>query len=155
MNSTAAVGETPEKIVIWLHGDHLRADNPALARYPDAPVVFVFDEPFLRESQFAFHRLFFLYEAVMEIFATRKGVCSVRRGDVVDEVSAFAQEQGATRLVTTQTLGDRFTGYVAAIGRTVPVVAVPVPSLVPYDAANVPRRFSAWWREVEKTAMQE
>ncbi|MEI6431740.1 MAG: hypothetical protein WCP07_06140, partial [bacterium] len=73
-----------------------------MTRYPDAPVVFVFDEDFLSEAQFAFHRLFFLYESVVEIFKERTAagrVCSLRRGNVVAEVRAFAQQWKAETIV--------------------------------------------------------
>jgi hypothetical protein len=142
--------------IVWLHGDHLSADNPALRRHPEAPVVFVFDEEFPAEAGFAFHRLFFLYESMLDVFASRPaGTCSLRRGKVVDEVLSFAHACGAKEVVTTDTLGGRFGRYREAIGRELPVRALTVPSLVPYDDAwKVPRRFSAWWREVERDAMR-
>jgi hypothetical protein len=141
-------------VIVWLHGDHLRDDNPALKAYPDAPVVFVFDEDFLRDRQFAFHRLFFLYESVVEVFQTRGGVCSIRKGEVVAEVSAFAREHGATTIATTRTVGSRFAAYQTELGKVARVQAFRVPSLVVSDAATVPRRFSAWWRGVEEQALR-
>lgn len=142
-------------MVVWLHGDHLRADNGALTRYPDAPIVFVFDEEFIGERRFAFHRLFFLYESVLEVFRTRGGICSVRRGRVPDEVLAFAREHQAERIVTTATLGSRFAAYKAEMENSLPVEAVPVPALVDYDARRAPKRFSAWWRQVEEAALSD
>ena len=140
---------------MWLHGDHLSADNPTLTQYPHAPVVFVFDEPFLREAGFAFHRLFFLYESVMDVFAARAPHrCSIRLGKVTDEVIAFARENHSRRIVTTDTIGDRFEEHLSeleSVGFT--VEAIPVPSLVPYDARYAPKRFSSWWREVEADAL--
>ncbi len=142
-------------MVVWLHRDHLRADNGALAAFPDAPVVFVFDEEFISEKRFAFHRLFFIYESVMDVFTERGGVCSVRRGKVPEQVVTFAREHNATRVVTTATLGSRFARYQADINEAVPVVAVSVPSLVAYDAKDVPKRFSVWWRQVEGEALAD
>lgn len=143
--------------MIWLHGDHLSAANPALTTYPDAPVVFVFDEGFLSSAQLAFHRLFFLYESVVEVFAARKGGgdCAILRGNVVDEVVAFARARNATKIVTTDTIGDRFADYLDELeGHGFVVEALPVASLVPYDGARVPKRFSAWWRDVESDAFR-
>jgi len=155
MKTEADADRTPQ--VIWLHGDHLSANNPALTRYPDAPVVFVFDEDFLSEAQFAFHRLFFLYESVVEIFKERTAagrVCSLRRGNVVAEVRAFAQQWKAETIVTTMTPESRFADYRSALEESHKVEVIPVPSLVSYNAARVPRRFSAWWREIESDALQ-
>lgn len=140
--------------MVWLHGDHLSADNPALMRCPDAPVVFVFDEDFLLERRLAFHRLFFLYESVTEIFASRAAPCSLRRGNVVAEVRAFAERFGAEGIVTTATLGARFATYCDELTTTHPIAALPVPSLISYDAERVPNRFSAWWRQVEQDALR-
>jgi hypothetical protein len=120
-------------------------------------VVFVFDEAFLRETQFGFGRLAFLYESVMDVFATRsEGTCSIRRGEVVAEVRAFAAERGAARIATTQTVGARFAEYLAELREGgLRVRAYPVEELVPYpDVERVPKRFGAWWREVEGAALR-
>lgn len=151
---TGAADGDRAPVVVWLHGDHLSPDNPALTRYPDAPVVFVFDEDFLQERRFAFHRLFFLYESVTEIFLSRNAPTSLRRGNVVAEVRNFAERFGAECIITTATPGDRFAAYCAALETTHRVQTLPVPLLVPYDAARVPNRFSAWWREVEEDVLR-
>ena len=153
---TTGANDRGRRTVLWVHADHLRADNPAFAAYPDAPAVFVFDTDFLSSARFAFHRLFFIYESVAEIFAERHArgiVCSLRRGRVVDEVLDFARAHDADVIVTTDTLGDRFAEYRDEMSATIRVDALPVPDLVAYDAARVPRRFSAWWREVEGQAL--
>jgi antitoxin (DNA-binding transcriptional repressor) of toxin-antitoxin stability system len=69
-----------------------------------------------------------------------------RRGDRV------RTGEQARHIVTTDTLGDRFAEYLDELeagGLT--VEAVPVPSLVPYDARRAPKRFSGWWREWKRT----
>ena len=147
--------ENAAQTVIWLHGDHLSAANPAMQSYPDAPVVFVFDEDFLGAAGLAFHRLFFLYESVMDVFASRPpDTCSVRRGRIVSEVTDFARSHGAKRIVTTDTIGDRFAEYLNELEAEGFVAeALPVPSLVPYTG-EAPKRFSSWWREVESEAFR-
>ena len=141
--------------MIWLHGDHLSADNPTFVSYPDAPTVFVFDEDFLSRAHLAFHRLFFLYEAVMDVFASRPpNSGSIRRGRVVEEVAAFARAYGAKRIVTTDTIGDRFAAYLDELeAEGFMVESLPVPMLVSY-AGDAPKRFSSWWREVESEAFR-
>ncbi len=61
--------------LIWVHGDCLNPHNPALAAYPDAPAVFVFDEELLEQYQVSFKRLVFIYECLLEIpnLQIRKG----------------------------------------------------------------------------------
>lgn len=157
-NSEEEAGATiePAPVVVWLHGDHLSAQNPALARYPDAPVVFVFDRHFLHEAQFAFHRLFFLYESVLDVFASRgkPDQCQIRLGVVIEEVRAFARERSAQTIATTETLGERFAEYKTELGRDFRVEALPVPQLVASDPARTPRRFSVWWRGIEEDALR-
>lgn len=150
-----AGAEVGTGVVVWLHEDHLSAANPALTRYPEAPVIFVFDEAFLPEEGLSFHRLFFIYESVMDVFAARApGSCQIRRGSVAGEIADFAAARGAKRVVTTDTIGDRFAECVTEIeAKSLPVEAIPVPSLVPYDSARAPKRFSSWWREVEAEAL--
>lgn len=46
-------------VIVWLHGDSLSPTDPALLANPDAPAIFVFDEPFLAAAQLSFKRLFF------------------------------------------------------------------------------------------------
>ncbi len=148
MNSTNAI--------VFVHEDHLSDENPALLAFPNAPAVFIFDEPHLRREPLAFHRLFFLYESVCEVFAARQAITSIRRGDVVNEISGFARTNGATRIITTETPEPRLRGYFAALrGQGLMVEVLPVPQLVPYDAMRTPSRFSAWWREVEPLALAE
>jgi len=121
-------------------------------------VVFVFDEAFLREARFGFGRLLFIYESVMDVFASRPaGSCSIRLGGVVEEARAFAKERGASRLVTTRTVGDRFAAYKREFeAGGLRVTAYAVPELVPYpEVDRVPKRFSVWWREVESAALSE
>ena len=124
--------------------------------YPDAPVVFVFDRDFLTSAQFAFHRLFFLYESVLDVFAARPAPdsCGVCLGAVVDEVGAFARLRGASRIVTTETLGTRFAEYKAQLGAEFTVEALLVPLLVASDPQTAPRRFTGWWRDVESEAFR-
>ncbi|MCX6368075.1 MAG: hypothetical protein NTX57_15430 [Armatimonadetes bacterium] len=141
-------------MILWLHEEHLSEENPALRAYPEAPVAFVFDQPALVQEPLAFTRLFFLYECVDDVFATRSGPTSLRLGTVPGELTAFATQHQTRSLVTTFAPGARFAGHVAALeaaGLTVTVLTVP--SLVTYDARRVPNRFSAWWREVEKQAL--
>ena len=75
------------KTIVWLHGDGLSPQNPALVANEGAPAVFVFDDALLTQWQIGLKRVVFLYESLLEL------PVSIRRGDVAAEVSAFAREQ--------------------------------------------------------------
>ncbi|MBB6048424.1 hypothetical protein [Armatimonas rosea] len=142
-------------MIVWLHAEHLSEENPALQAHPQAPAAFVFDQPALLQEPLAFTRLFFVYECVAEVFATRSGPTHLRLGAVPDELAALAALYQTRSIVTTFAPGARFAEQVAALeakGLSVTVLAVPY--LVAYDASRVPSRFSAWWREVEKQALE-
>jgi deoxyribodipyrimidine photo-lyase len=75
----AEVTGKPE--VVWLTGESLGADDPAVAAHPELPQVFVFDEPLLRRLRLSGMRLVFLAQALAELEV------EVRRGDPVTELS--------------------------------------------------------------------
>ncbi len=80
---TAVVSGEPD--AVWLTAESLGDADPALAAHPDAPVVFVFDEPLLRGLQLSGKRLVFLAESLADL-ATRRDV-ELRRGVVGDELA--------------------------------------------------------------------
>jgi hypothetical protein len=137
--------------LIWLHGDSLSPHDPALAAFPQAAAVFVFDEPFLRSAGLSFKRLLFIYESALEALEGREG--EIRRGAVVDEVLAFYQDRGGTALHTSASVAPRFRDYSAQMRRRVPVTIHPQQPLVDWRG-TAPRRFSAFWRKVEADAMR-
>lgn len=74
---------TPE--AVWLTPESLGDADPALVAHPDLPVVYVFDEPKLRELRLSGKRLVFLAECLADL-ASRRDV-EVRLGDVGDELA--------------------------------------------------------------------
>jgi deoxyribodipyrimidine photo-lyase len=88
--------------VVWLTAESLGDDDPALAAHPDAPAVFVFDEPLLRRLRLSGKRLVFLTETLADL-ATRRPV-ELHRGRVADELGerrlavTFAPVPGFRRL---------------------------------------------------------
>lgn len=60
---------TPD--AVWLTAESLGDDDPTLAAHPELPVVFVFDEPLLRQLRLASKRLVFLAERLAELATSR------------------------------------------------------------------------------------
>ena len=58
-------GEEPE--VVWLTGESLGDDDPALKNNPDLPVIFVFDEILLNKLKLSSKRIIFLLDTLREI----------------------------------------------------------------------------------------
>ena len=75
--------------IVWVHEEALGPANPALQDHPKAPALFVFDQTWIEAQRISRKRLGFLYECALELPLT------LRKGDVVEEVLAFAQRHGA------------------------------------------------------------
>lgn len=75
--------------IIWLHEDALRADHPVFAEADsETPAWFVWDEAYLREMDYGFKRLLFIYETLIELPVT------VVRGGLLPSLSTLAQQNG-------------------------------------------------------------
>ena len=133
--------------VIWLHGDNLSPRSPALAAYPGAPAVWVWDSDLLTRSRISFKRIVFLAECLAELPAT------LRRGDVTLEVVRFAAEHGADQVVTNASPSPRFAAIRREIERTLPVAVLDgEPFVTPSGTLDL-QRFSRYWRKVERAAL--
>lgn len=89
---------------VWLTAESLGARDPALVAWPEAPAVFVFDEPLLRGLQLSGKRLVFIAETLAELAEDRP--VRVLLGDPVRELagvrlaSTFAPVPGFQRRAT-------------------------------------------------------
>jgi deoxyribodipyrimidine photo-lyase len=119
--------------VVWLTGESLGDDDPALAAYPELPVVFVFDEVLLRRLQLAGKRLIFLTERLAELSTYRQ--VEVHRSDAVTVLAGRA-------VATTFAPVPGWRQRSAAIA---PVGVFPWPWLLRPTAGSV-ASFSAWSR---------
>lgn len=134
------------KPIVWLHEECLAPDGPALSASVGAPAVFVFDLASLRRERYSLKRITFLYECLLEL------PCVIRKGDTVEEVSAFAQQHHADVILTTPPVAPWLGAVVSALRERQRVELLSVPSLIahpgPFDLA----RFSRFWRKAEKYA---
>jgi hypothetical protein len=137
--------------IIWLHGDSLSPHDPALQANPQAPVIFVFDEPFLRTAGLSFKRLLFIYECAIEAMEGRNG--EIRRGEVVADLLDFARRHHADEIHVSASVSPRFQHYLAELRRHISVSLHDQPALVEWKAA-APQRFSRFWRKIEDQALR-
>ncbi len=140
-----------EKTIIWVHGDALSAESPPFVHYPDAPAIFVFDDALLHEWGISLKRVAFIYECLLEMSVT------IRRGDVAREVAAFAQEHGATHVVTTASVSPRFRKLRKAIIQTMPsgsrLEMLADEPFVDDEGYFDLKRFSRYWGRAKTRAM--
>jgi hypothetical protein len=153
-------GDAPEPpasdVCVWLHEDSLGAGDAALMKYPQAPVIFVFDEAHLTERRVTFKRLFFVYECVTDLFE-RIGnpVKEIHRGDVVAEVTAFCRAHGLRRIAVTATYAPHYAKLTADLARAgFSIEEFPKPKLAQYHGPT-PGRFMTFWKRIERAAFQD
>ena len=132
------------KPIVWVHGDCLSPQNPALQEYPDAPAIWVWDDALIEEWQLSLKRLTFIYECLLELPVV------IRRGDVAQEVLAFAKEHNANKVVTVDSPSPRFDVICNEIEPSLPVEVLPVKPFFEYDGYIDLKRFSRYWKVAEK-----
>jgi deoxyribodipyrimidine photo-lyase len=134
--------------VIWLHGDNLNPNNPALQQYPDAPVVWVWDEALLDDYDIALKRILFMYESLLETRAV------IRRGNVYPEIVQFAEEHNAGTIVTMDSPSPRFAGIVRTLERQLTVKIMQERPIVTHEGPYDLRRFSRYWQTAQQHAFE-
>jgi hypothetical protein len=132
------------KPIIWVNGDCLSPKNPALEEYTGAPAIWVWDDALLDEWQISLKRITFIYECLLELPVT------IRRGDVAKEVLAFAKENNATQVVTTDSPSPRFNKICDEIEKSLELEVFEVEPFFDYDGYIDLKRFSRYWKVAEK-----
>ena len=146
-----------QRPILWIHGEALGPANPALQAYPGQPAVFVFDAELLAgrspttgdpagtaPQAVSLKRIGFLYECLLEL------PVSLRHGDVVAEVLAFARAHGADGIVTSAGTDPRVEGICQALEQELPVEVLEPEPFVELDGKVDLGRFSRYWRRAER-----
>lgn len=128
--------------IIWVHGDALRHDSAAFRTYPTAPAVFVWDDVVLRGYGVSLKRLVFIYECLLDL------PVEILRGDVAQQVRAFAQHHQADTVVTMESPAPRFAQIVATLRETHTVIVLADAPLVAVEGDVDLGRFSRFWQKV-------
>lgn len=130
--------------IIWVHGDCLSPYGSALKNYPDTPALWVWDDALLEEWQLSLKRITFIYECLIQLPVV------IRRGEVAQEVLAFAKEHNADSVVTTASPSPRFDTICQEIERSLPVEVLPLEPFFKYDGYIDLKRFSRYWKVAER-----
>ncbi|MEH2413785.1 hypothetical protein [Nostoc sp.] len=128
------------KPIVWVHGDCLSPYNPVLQKYPDAPAIWVWDEALIEEWQLSLKRIAFIYECLLELPVV------IRRGDVAQEILAFAKEHDANLVVTANSPSPRFDDICNQMERSLAVQVLEVEPFFEYDGYIDLKRFSRYWK---------
>jgi deoxyribodipyrimidine photo-lyase len=136
-----------ERPILWIHGEALGPRNPALLAHPGRPAVFVFDTALLEgatpAAALSLKRIGFLYECLLELPVT------LRRGDVAEELLAFAQAHGADGIVTSAATDPRFGVLCRQLEPHLPLQVLAAEPFVELEGPVDLGRFSRYWRRAE------
>ncbi len=138
------------KPLLWHHTDSLNPASPTVARYPDAPAVFVWDTGWLVPSRISMKRVMFIAECLLEM----PGTIEVRAGDPAEEVLAAARSVQAGYILAQRTPDPRLNAAAAQVSRQVPVVWFDPPPFVESSRGFDLKRFSRYWKRAQSAAMQ-
>ncbi|MDZ8035615.1 MAG: hypothetical protein RMY64_35105 [Nostoc sp. DedQUE08] len=137
------------KPIVWVHGDCLSPNNPALHKYSDVPAIWVWDEALIEEWQLSLKRLTFIYECLLELPVV------IRRGNVAQEILAFAQEHDANLVVTANSPSPRFDDICNQMERSIAVEVLEVEPFFGYDGYIDLKRFSRYWKVAQNYVYQK
>ena len=69
---TETINSHEKPSVVWLTGESMGDDDPALKAHPELPVIFIFDNVLLNKIQISTKRIIFLLETLKELALKRK-----------------------------------------------------------------------------------
>jgi hypothetical protein len=134
-------------VLVWLHDGSLSPTDPALLANPNASVIFVFDRPFLEHTRISFGRLQFMFESVIECLGGREHrVCL---GVQSEEIIQFAKSRNCTEIHVTFNPSPELDHSINTLEKAgFKVVIHHLKRLTSYSGRV--KRFSAFWKEVER-----
>ena len=150
VKGAAAADKPVRQPLIWVHAGSLNPKQEALRRYPEAPVVFVWDEEWLERDRVSAKRLAFVAECLREM-PERMWIARVERGGLAELLRGLCARLGADGVVAQETAE----AVVRMRGEPVGWVREPrfcdgTEELGELDL----RRFSRFWQRVQRRAMQ-
>ena len=133
--------------LVWLHGGSLSPTDPALLANPNASVIFVFDKPFLEQTNISFGRLQFMFESVLECLEKREHRVCV--GVQSEEIVQFARSRNLSEIHVTFVASPELDRTIDALEEAgLKVVLHHTDRLTSYSGRV--KRFSAFWKQVER-----
>ncbi len=135
------------QVIVWVHGDMLSPESVALRAQPETPAIWVWDDELLATQHISLKRILFLYECLLELPVV------IQRGDVAAEVLRFARVHGAQTLVTAASPSPRFAAIRQRLAQELSIIVLHEPAFAPTPRALDLRRFSRYWRKVERSVL--
>ena len=146
---TAAMPAEAGDAVVWVHPDAMNDDGVARSAAPGAPVIAAaFEAMHVRDGWSTRRRAF--------VDASLAGVRvdSTAGGDDADAIVAFAEANGARRIITTASPDPLIRAITASVARMIPVAVLEPPPFTSIDRRVNLGRFSRYWKRAEHAAFE-
>ena len=142
-----------KNVLIWIYPDCLHPNGAALTAYPDAPRVFVFDEPNILASEMTLKRIAFIYESLLEI-----KLIEIRKGNPVQELIEALDEFNCDTIAVVISVDPRFQEIVDELRQhNIQFEIFLVEPFVQLAAGEAEKlnlkRFSKYWNQVKRRAL--
>ena len=132
--------------LIWLHEEALRATHPVFTAAPDGTsAIYVWDDQYLRQLDYSFKRLVFMYETLCEL------PVDILQGDTVSILKQIAP----SILYVPATTKPHITSTIGGLKSVAKVEIIQDEDFVTITKAGDLRRFFPYWNMVQKTAFQK
>ena len=133
--------------IIWLHEDALRCDHPVFeASDSVAPAFFIWDDAYLREMDYGFKRLLFIYETLLELPVT------IVRGNHLEILSALVSRHG-TKIWMPETPNPSLMRTAEQLPANIELNVVSDVPFVTLSREPDLKRFFRYWNLARKPAM--
>lgn len=129
--------------LIWFNEDGLNPEHQMVKDYSDAPRVYIFDVPYLKQWKISKHRVQFIYESLLEIPGIR-----IYQGETVAILIQVIQDLKADAVVTTETPNHIIKNWQIELQQEVNLVTYP--EVYPVIETRSPRRFSRYWNKHDR-----
>lgn len=131
--------------MLWVHDEMLR---PSVLRDAE-PACFVFDEQWIADARISLKRIVFMAECLEAMPCVE-----VRRGDVIEELAAFAETHDVSMLRTQVTPLPRLRSQIERLGSRFEIELFHEPTFVGLPGKVDLKRFSRYWNKAKKQAFK-
>jgi hypothetical protein len=127
--------------IVWLHDDCLRINHPVFLIAPnDSSIIYIWDNNYLKDANYSFKRLVFLYETLCEL------PLKIIFGDTLVTLSDCIN----TNIFTPSTNNLFYLEIIKQVDLIKNLTVVPDNMFVDIDINEDFQRFSQYWKKARK-----
>ena len=138
------------KSLIWVHEDALREDHAA---YQDMDLCshgfFVWDETYLRKTNYGMKRLIFIYETLCEL-----GI-PIYRGDTEEVAITLMQEHQAEQLLIANTHNPELLHIIKNLSNSINLRVTDEDAFVSLEREPKLKRFFGYWKKAKPVLLRQ